>query len=99
MVNVAVVVATGVNNEGRASRSASTSSPPRTGRAGRRSCAPWWPEAYAAWPWSLPTTTKGTGDGVVADLRPPSRWASMLSWSYLVVDRKQGWKPNGDGEP
>ena len=39
-------------------RSALTSSLPRTGRAGRRSCAAWWPGASRAWPWSLPTTTK-----------------------------------------
>ena len=35
MVNVAMVIATGVNNEGSARAWALTSSPPRTGRAGR----------------------------------------------------------------
>ena len=47
IVNVAVVIAVGVNAEATGRSSASTSSPPRTAPAGWRSCAGWW---RAAWP-------------------------------------------------
>jgi len=55
IVNVAVIVATGVNADGTERSSVSTSSPPRTGRAGQPFCAVSWPGGCREWPWWSPT--------------------------------------------
>jgi hypothetical protein len=55
IVNVAVVVATGVNADGHREILASTSSPPKTVPDGRHSYVVSWLEDCRVWPWSSQT--------------------------------------------